>query len=240
MDFGSRAHTTAQNYASYRAQTGTGFTQFSSEPRSDGGGPGNYTPPLWKSTSPPSGISPRTRAIEQGQMELMEMVRNMPETCYELSLRDLVEKPAMSQDTGDPENGKALDRSESRKKVQNGRPSYKPQVARSGSINNGGLLIKMVFPGSSLGPKQKQRTGSSLAPNKVSPRPSLSDESARGLDKEWWKKFSASGEVKHRIMKADSGSVKSSDSSSSNGSNSGGNRRYVFFHVISLPVLVEL
>ncbi|TXG53070.1 hypothetical protein EZV62_022239 [Acer yangbiense] len=74
----------------------------------DGGGGGDdsgvCSPPLWR-TSPNSSpqhrknhyrsLSPssRTQAIARGQRELMEMVGRMPESCYELSMKDLVEHP---------------------------------------------------------------------------------------------------------------------------------------------------
>lgn len=45
------------------------------------------SPNHYRSLSPAS----RTQAIARGQRELMEMVKNMPEACYELSLKDLVE-----------------------------------------------------------------------------------------------------------------------------------------------------
>lgn len=64
------------------------------------GGSGASTPPLWAGSGSPESrqtnyesLSPRSRteAIVRGQMELMEMVKSMPESCYELSLKDLVE-----------------------------------------------------------------------------------------------------------------------------------------------------
>ncbi|KAI4320545.1 hypothetical protein MLD38_034014 [Melastoma candidum] len=74
-------------------------------PQSDDPGPrsGASTPPLWP-TSPPDiptsadiycSLSPasRTQAILRGQRELMEFVRNLPETSYELSLKDFVDLP---------------------------------------------------------------------------------------------------------------------------------------------------
>ncbi|GFY85529.1 hypothetical protein Acr_04g0002670 [Actinidia rufa] len=60
---------------------------------------GVCSPPLWK-TSPEKThetnglLSPnsRTQAIVRGQWELMQMVKKMPDSCYELSLKDLVEQ----------------------------------------------------------------------------------------------------------------------------------------------------
>nr|XP_043624852.1 uncharacterized protein LOC122596352 [Erigeron canadensis] len=56
------------------------------------------SPPLWRtnyisSVEDPRALSPasRAQAIARGQRELMEMVENMPETSYELSLKDMVD-----------------------------------------------------------------------------------------------------------------------------------------------------
>lgn len=256
MDLSSREGKTSQDYASFRTQEVLRFTQFSYEPRADGEESGTCTPPLWKSAGRPTGAQPshqhqslspasRTQAIAQGQRELMEMVRNMPEPYCELSLRDIVEKPAKSPDDStfrerrdsDPKVEKALSSSKCRNKRQSSRKGYldsKAQTMGSGSLDNGGFMLKMVFPASSLGSKSKRRNSSSSAADnisKVSPRTSLSDGSAKGLGKEWSKKFSASRNVKYRFPDVNPESVKSSSRSSSN-SNNGENRRYVFFNII--------
>ncbi|OWM63931.1 hypothetical protein CDL15_Pgr024768 [Punica granatum] len=245
MDFGSGSRKTAKSYAAYGTQDGTGFTKFGNEPRANGERSGTFTPPLWKSTSPPTGpedchdqyrsLSPtsRTQLIAQGQMELMEKIRSMPESYYELSLRDIVEDSKKSQEDGasrerrndGPDEENMMSRSGSWNKRQNSRKSYldaNANMVRSGSIDNGGFLLKMVFPASSLVSKQKRKNSSSTATSgslKMSPRPALSDGPVKGLDKEWWKKFSASGKVEHGIVDGDSGSMKSSGSSSSNSKN---------------------
>ncbi|XP_051139705.1 uncharacterized protein LOC127257363 [Andrographis paniculata] len=77
---------------------------------SGGDNSGEVPPPLWKPRrspsrpllrrmSPPSPNS-RREAIARGRWELMEMVNNMPESYYELSLKDIVERrpPAAAVD----------------------------------------------------------------------------------------------------------------------------------------------
>ncbi|KAK4800635.1 hypothetical protein SAY86_021122 [Trapa natans] len=142
MDLSSQACRTTQDYASFRTQDITGFSRLSCEPVADD---------RYQSLSGAS----RTKAVAQGQRELMEMVKNMPESCHELSLQDLVEKPTKSPDDCTFSKGeKALSSSKMGNKRQNSQKGHldsKAQMMRSGSLENGGFLLKMVFPASSLG-----------------------------------------------------------------------------------------
>lgn len=191
---------------------------------------GICSPPLW-TTSPPRSpqhranhyrsLSPasRTQAIVRGQKELMEMVRNMPEACYELSLKDLVEQPFVDQARQEsvPEE-RALYRRESSKKMNDKRIQGRRST---GGIDGGGLYLKMGFPVFLGSRKNKQKNESSPVTNtsaKVSPKPPVTDGSVKGVDKEWWKKrFSVSGESESGGSSSN-GSMKSSGSSSSRSS----------------------
>lgn len=163
------------------------------------------------------------------------MVRNMPESSYELSLKDLVEKQPRVEERNNSSNkiaqkreGVVASSGRTRKvDVNNGK------VKRSsGNIDSGGFYLKMGFP-ISLGSKKKnnkKKNESSVNNNssKVSPR--TSSVSDKGLDKEWWKKksFSASGggESDSGVSSINSGSMKSTGSSSST-SSSRSNSRYI-------------
>ncbi|KAK4747242.1 hypothetical protein SAY87_026279 [Trapa incisa] len=134
MDFGPGTRETAQNYTAYIAG-------MSCELRWCDEDLAALVRPPRKSTSPlaRSRASHRHRGtILQGQKELMEMVKEMPETYYELSLADLVEKPAPEgqvegwwRDGECPSDKKAnLERRESRKMVQNGSQSHLDGKAR--------------------------------------------------------------------------------------------------------------
>lgn len=195
---------------------------------------GICSPPLWK-TSPPTSpqhggrnhhyrsLSPasRTQAIVRGQRELMEMVKNMPESNYELSLKDLVEHQRV-----DARREKSVEERSFRK---DGGGRKVARVKRSGGKvdhHGGGFYLKMVLPPFSLWSKDKKKkkmkkknetlvNGSS----KVSPKPSS------GFDKEWWKKSpSAFRESDSGASSINSGSMKSTGSSSSSSTNS--NSRY--------------
>ncbi|KAJ6412594.1 hypothetical protein OIU84_005608 [Salix udensis] len=207
---------------------------------------GVCSPPLWR-TSPPRSprqlrnhyrnLSPssRTQAIARGQKELMEMVSRMPEGCYELSLKDIVEQPMAVTDV--KEGSLSEDRSiinqrdmhilrrEREKKTMKKRFEKKVQTKRSGSTINEGFLLKMVFPISFGSRKKKQNNSgnppiinSSFKDGRVSPRPLLYDNgSEKSVDEEWWNnKFpeSRDSESGTGLSSSNSGSSKSSGSSS--------------------------
>ncbi|XWS44694.1 hypothetical protein CRYUN_Cryun15aG0069700 [Craigia yunnanensis] len=160
---------------------------------------GDFSSPLWGakkvtdaspllSNSPfYSNLSPTTRrkAIEEGRKELMEMIRNMPESSYELSLKDIVDEQhgeavkvtAVSEDksfhfeTETPTKKKK----KKRKKCKAG------TISRTGSMDADSFLIKMFFP-SSLSFKKKSIAGNS---SKVSPSPSC-EGSEKPVDKQRW------------------------------------------------------
>lgn len=235
---------------------------------------GVCSPPLWRNSSPPRSpnqqrahyrsLSPasRAQAIARGQRELMEMVRNMPESCYELSLKDLVERPVVDQARHREErdvNAVMSTRSELGKNNSN---KGKETRRNSGATReNEGLLLKMVFP-VSFGSKKKKKKKNMMMTNndqsilantssKVSPKPLVSDGSKSGnsnsstngnsVDKEWWKKrFSVSGESESGDQSSlNSGSMKSSSGSrSSSGSSRSSSIRYVtlIIHITQLIV----
>ncbi|GMI78359.1 hypothetical protein like AT1G76980 [Hibiscus trionum] len=213
----------AMNYASY----GRWNTMVDDES-------GISSPPLWK-TSPrrEENIdyrcltpSSRAQAIARGQRELMEMVSKMPESCYELTLKDLVEYQQPVVDEPKQESfakgrgSNSVDELNNYKKERQSSQKQQQQINRSGSLNNGGFLLKMVFP-VSLGSKKKNIKNTSNK-SKVSPKPTaVADASAKTLDKDWWKKRSESSESDGGGSTINSGSTKSSRSSSINSTGSG-------------------
>ncbi|CAN8292050.1 unnamed protein product [Cochlearia groenlandica] len=185
---------------------------------------GVSSPTLWTTTTPARSprrrqgdyrsLSPESKAqaIARGQKELMDMVSKMPESCYELSLKDLVEVK------GNKDNDyKVFDEMPKRaikpkKKTKN---EKWVDYSRNSGVNNGGFLLKMMFP-VSLGSKKdtsKKKTKKKMdfPHSKVSPRPSISEETVKATeDKEWWNILSDS---------TGSRSTKRSGSSGSNSSN---------------------
>ncbi|KAL0704816.1 hypothetical protein Bca4012_071241 [Brassica carinata] len=186
---------------------------------------GVCSPTLW-STSPPrshprhrpedySSLSPdsKAQAIARGQRELMEMVSKMPESCYELSLKDIVE--ARGHDENDRKIFDELTQRTS-KVVRKTKSGKRVDPSRNSGGNNSGFLLKMMFPFSfgskkDTTKKKKKRKGKdSVKDSQVSPRPSISVESVKTEDRDWWNRLSES---------SGSGSTKRSGSSNSNSSN---------------------
>lgn len=194
---------------------------------------GASTPPLWRnspSRSPPHRpnidyrcLSPSSKAeaIARGQRELMEMVSKMPEACYELSLRDLVEhQPLAAVESKQESFAERRGLINGEKKKQK---NPKPQIKRSGSLDNGGFLLKMVFPISFGTNKKKKKKKDDCDANqncKLSPKPTVLDASGKSVDKEWWKKRSGSNESESGGSTINSGSTRSIRSSSTSSSSS--------------------
>ncbi|MFS7952802.1 hypothetical protein Hanom_Chr07g00611171 [Helianthus anomalus] len=226
---------------------------------------GVFSPPLWRSTSPPDSpvrfpnarsLSPasRAQAIARGQREMMEMVNNMPETSYELSLKDMVEQrrdftDASVEETQSVEDGERQlistgQQSQRRRKSKSG--SVKRQesskngriVVKNGSMNrnhNSGLLINMFLP-FSIGSKKKKtirtnsysyRNANNVAGVKSSPTADLLEKSGDGDRREWWKKLTDSGYSESSGVTSSSGgeSTGRSGSSGSSGSSTAGSLR---------------
>ncbi|XP_068643882.1 uncharacterized protein [Aristolochia californica] len=213
-----------------RPQGSTGFMEFATPPRrtfggfSNLGGPGiefrsrpypdedigGSSPPLWRASPPMSppplhrGLSPNSRlqAIARGQRELMEMVENMPESGYELSLRDLVEVPKATVNPllqrGEPPQSSA-EKIQQMKQIKRTKSDKKKDLRR-GYVGNGDFLLRMFMP-SSL-----KKSGSGKG--RVSP--------VKSPEGEWWKKkSSALGEAEKSGRTSRCGSTSSSSSSSS-------------------------
>lgn len=214
---------------------------------------GVHSPPLW-TASPPRQYqhinnNHRTQAIARGQRELMEIVKNMPESCYELSLKDLVEQPRAEVDAqeecllGEKKNYDDEDdhhdqdqheevvaherrgnikRLEKKKNEKKSKLKSNSSMMRSGSMDNRGLFLKMVFPISLSSNKNKKHVNSCTTCAKVSPKPAeVSDRTSKLVDKDWWKKRSScsiESDSSGRSSGNNNGSTGSSGSSSSRNS----------------------
>lgn len=147
----------------------------------------------------------------------MEMVKNMPESNYELSLKDLVEHQRV-----DARRDQKSVEERSFRKEGGGRKVARVKRSGGGKVDHhgGGFYLKMVLLPFSLGSKDKKmkmKKNEALVNggSKVSPKPSS------GFDKEWWKKSpSACRESDSGASSINSGSMKSTGSSSSSSTNS--------------------
>ncbi|XP_009604024.1 protein gar2-like [Nicotiana tomentosiformis] len=218
---------------------------------------GVSSPPLWKNSHQIStnyrshSNSSRALAIARGQFELMEMVKNMPESCYELSLKDLVEQNTVLESeqeecliskeegnftsTTSPEQQvvqqrvKSIQRQESssnsssKNKSNSSKNDHqkKGKMIRNESFENQRLFLKMFFP-ISLESKKKQNKYSPKTTTKVSPKPAEgSDKSSKSVEKDWWKRRFSCSSESDGSRTGSS----NSESSGSNGSNNISSRR---------------
>lgn len=189
--------------------------------------------PRWSMNSPHyRSLSPvsRTEAIVRGQKELMEMVRNMPEYNYELSLKDLVEHHHRTREENtEEEEEEKVKKNSSVKKIDDKKVHVKKN---DGKIDRDrGFYLKVGLPFFSLGSKDKKKKKKE---SKVSPRPSISDVPVKGAadkEKEWWKKtpspsvYKESDDTSAASSSNSNGSMKSSISSSSRSNSSSRSRR---------------
>ena len=117
----------------------------------------------------------------------MEMVHSMPESSYELSLKDIVDEQQISEEA---QKEMAIQRTgfdfEAQIIKKQTTPSFRKtgDISRSGSIEKETFLIKMFIP-TSL--SFKTRTDNTRNDSKVSPRSSMELTDNRA-GKEWWVK----------------------------------------------------
>lgn len=168
-----------------------------------------YSPPLWASKSnvnsnllphnhyysSPSPTS-RLQAIQDGRKELLEMVKGMPESSYELSLQDIVDDGTKRKEV----------KQDTKKKSERNNKRH----SRSRSMNDEVFLLKMFLP-SCLSCKNKTTLENR---SKVSRMPSF-DGYEKPMEKERW---SISCLVSRRNRSNSSGSSSSSGSTGCNSS----------------------
>lgn len=149
------------------------------------------------------------------------MVKNMPESSYELSLKDLVEHHRTETPAPQP-GGRPLNNNQSlhqrggvRVKGQESKKTDR-NVMRSGSFENRGLFLNLVFPFSLKSKKKKKLAGNNTS-GKVSPKPE--GLKGGGAEKDWWKKkFTGSSDSDSSRTAHNSGGSGSTGSSGGGGS----------------------
>ncbi|XVF58805.1 hypothetical protein PTKIN_Ptkin07bG0095700 [Pterospermum kingtungense] len=114
----------------------------------------------------------RRQAIEEGRKELMEMICKMPESCYELSLKDLVDHEQHKVKAVPEEKGFRFETETQTKKKRKACP-----ISTTASMEANSFLIKMIFP-TSLSFKKKSTAENT---SKVSPSPPC-----EGSNKQRW------------------------------------------------------
>ncbi|KAL3641722.1 hypothetical protein CASFOL_012537 [Castilleja foliolosa] len=200
------------NYSKTRSSEDDGFLQFrpNNNNTQESDDSGVCSPPLWKNSPSPNPspshplishycLSPnsRTKAIARGQRELMEMVKNMPESSYELSLKDLVEhhhKIAGPQVQNIGKN-QILQKRAVFVKVK------RQESKKNGSFEEKGLFLKMGFLPFNLGSKKMKRFGDS----------NIGSGKVISTERDWWKKkFTGSSDSYSSGISSNSGGGSSS------------------------------
>ncbi|KAJ0969455.1 hypothetical protein J5N97_022332 [Dioscorea zingiberensis] len=120
----------------------------------------------------------RVEEIAKHRREMLEMVEDLPEFAYELSLKDMVELPAkigkeisrereevwIDKYSKGEEDKKNKNKKNKKKKKKNERIWLK----RSNSVDSGGFLLKIFLPVNLSG---KKSSGTPSPTSKVSPKP---------------------------------------------------------------------
>ncbi|GER37694.1 hypothetical protein STAS_14112 [Striga asiatica] len=159
--------------------------QFQLEPGVEADDSGGNSPPLWKNGGPsPSRpllgrhrrlrSDSRTEAIARGQWELMEMVKNMPESSYELSLKDLVESNREIDGDGSVGENQGVDpQQRAAARSTRSSPEERRKISGEGKIggfDNRGVILNTGFPFSARGPKRKVAVVKNHGDGRVSPK----------------------------------------------------------------------
>lgn len=177
----------------------------------------------YRSLSPNS----RVQAIVRGQRELMEMVKNMPESSYELSLKDLVENDKMDMENQNQAPAPPAAQEETPGSGNNTGSGVKvgqkidKNMKRSGSFEHKGLFLKMGLPVVSLQKRSNSggNNNDNVTAGKAPPKPVI-------CERDWWKKkFTSSSDSDSSRTSNTSGSTRSTSSSSGNSSCYGSRRK---------------
>lgn len=127
----------------------------------------------------------RIRAIIDGQRELMEMIKDMPESSYELSLKDMVDQQNKEDVVLAQEKEVAVAEEEEivKHKRENRIPRRNTKICRSESMESEVFLLKLFVPASLGSKKKKAKTRKHLrkCPGQASEGPE------KEANKEWWK-----------------------------------------------------
>ncbi|TQE00173.1 hypothetical protein C1H46_014185 [Malus baccata] len=117
----------------------------------------------------------REEIILQSTKDLMEMIQDMPESCYEISLKDFVDEQQSTQGVKEENNVQETSfdfhiEPQVRKQKRKTQKGYTTrQISRTSSMESEIFLIKVFFP-TFLGSKKKEKAPENRS--KVSPRPS--------------------------------------------------------------------
>lgn len=130
----------------------------------------------------------RSRAILDGKRELMEMIKDLPESSFELSLKDIVEDHAEVKEVVLVEEKKTDHYKIGKRTIQrnDNKKNKSSKICRTESMDSGVFLLKMFLPASLT--SSKKRSDSRKWPttnNGPQPAPEGSEKSQTST--KWWK-----------------------------------------------------
>lgn len=156
----------------------------------------------------------RATSIAKYRQEMLDLVRDMPENSYELSLIDIVESPKVTEKatetTAEEEEEDSKKKEDSNKKKK--KKGIMRRVSRSESLDSGGLMLKMFIPRMPVVLGGKRQASSKSGKVSPSSKPSSVDG-----DREGERGRRVFGE---RVSSTASSSSRNSNSSSSTASSS--------------------
>ncbi|KAI3451572.1 hypothetical protein Pfo_008237 [Paulownia fortunei] len=120
-----------------------------------------------------------------GKREIMEMIKDMPESSYELSLKDIVDDQPNIEEVQDKEvvaEEKKVKHKTENRIPQKSKNTKSSQICRTESMESEVFLLKMFLPVSlSSKKKPKARKHSKICPGQSS------EGSEKQANKDWWK-----------------------------------------------------
>ncbi|KAJ8479107.1 hypothetical protein OPV22_022834 [Ensete ventricosum] len=131
--------------------------------------------------------TPGAREIARYRQDMLDMVREMPESAYELTLRDMVEAPRIAQTVQET--------TEKRGEEVKDQSKGKRRLLRKETMETGGVFLRMFVP-ISLGGGRRKSSGGPNTCTKASPRPVLAEAEKGGIQSkegELWKKNESNG-----------------------------------------------
>ncbi|KAJ9545941.1 hypothetical protein OSB04_025648 [Centaurea solstitialis] len=128
--------------------------------------PFGFSPPLWSQNVRSNDAFQQSSMMAQGRKELMDMTNDLPESCYELSLKDIVMKDL------DKSGLMMEEKIDTKPKVKEKKKSTKRgSISRSASLDTGFFHLKMFFPISSFGSRKYKQTSRSTSMDGLKKQP---------------------------------------------------------------------
>ncbi|CAN4115347.1 unnamed protein product [Withania somnifera] len=122
----------------------------------------------------------RLQVMTNGRRHLMEMIQDLPESSFELSLKDIVDHQQSTEEC--QQAATVQERNQKVRKPHQRKNLKRSQISRSESMDSGVFLLKIFLPASIRGKKKVKPKNCS----KVSSKTPV-DESEKSVNRDWWR-----------------------------------------------------